>query len=73
MLQVGFEPTITASERAKTVHALDFAATVIGRNMTKDENSEDNESVVKILGEGQLKNSSAISQRLAKYEYLPYI
>jgi hypothetical protein len=28
---------------------------------------------VKILGEGQLKNSSAISQRLAKYEYLPYI
>jgi hypothetical protein len=27
---VGFEPTIAASERAKTVHALDRAATVIG-------------------------------------------
>jgi hypothetical protein len=28
---VGFEPTITESERAKTVHALDRAATVTGR------------------------------------------
>jgi hypothetical protein len=27
---VGFEPTITASERAKTVHALDRAASAIG-------------------------------------------
>jgi hypothetical protein len=27
---VGFEYTIPASERAKTVHALDRAATVIG-------------------------------------------
>jgi hypothetical protein len=27
---VGFDPTIPASERAKTVHALDRAATVIG-------------------------------------------
>jgi hypothetical protein len=27
---VGFEPTIPASERAKTVHALDRASTVIG-------------------------------------------
>jgi hypothetical protein len=32
MPEVGFEPTITASERAKTVHALDYAATVIGTN-----------------------------------------
>jgi hypothetical protein len=30
MLKVGFEPTIPASERAKTVHALDRTATVIG-------------------------------------------
>jgi hypothetical protein len=30
MLLVGFEPTIQASERAKTVHTLDRAATVIG-------------------------------------------
>jgi hypothetical protein len=29
---VGFEPTIPAFERAKTVHALDSAATVIGVN-----------------------------------------
>jgi hypothetical protein len=30
MPQVGFEPTIAVSERAKTVHASDCAATVIG-------------------------------------------
>jgi hypothetical protein len=28
---VGFQPTITASERAKTVHALDRSATVTGQ------------------------------------------
>jgi hypothetical protein len=33
---VGFEPTIPASERAKTVHALDRSATVTGpRGFTK--------------------------------------
>jgi hypothetical protein len=31
MPRVGFEPTITASERAKTVHALDRSATVTGQ------------------------------------------
>jgi hypothetical protein len=30
MLRVGFEPTIPVFERAKTVHALDHAATLIG-------------------------------------------
>jgi hypothetical protein len=30
MTRVEFEPTITVFERAKTVHALDRAATVIG-------------------------------------------
>jgi uncharacterized membrane protein len=30
MPQAGFEPTIPVFERAKTVHALDGAATVIG-------------------------------------------
>jgi hypothetical protein len=30
MPRVGFEPTIPAFERAKTIHALDRAATVIG-------------------------------------------
>jgi hypothetical protein len=30
MHEVGFEPTITASAQAKTVHALDRAATVTG-------------------------------------------
>jgi hypothetical protein len=29
MPRVGFEPTITVFERAKTVHALDHVATVI--------------------------------------------
>jgi hypothetical protein len=32
MPSVGFEPTISAFERAKTVHVLDRAATVIGKN-----------------------------------------
>jgi hypothetical protein len=31
MPSMGFEPTISASERAKTVHALDRAATVTGK------------------------------------------
>jgi hypothetical protein len=31
MPQVEFEPTIPVYERAKTVYALDHAATVIGR------------------------------------------
>jgi hypothetical protein len=31
---MGFEPTIPASERVKTVHALDRAATVIGHIFT---------------------------------------
>jgi hypothetical protein len=33
MPQVGFEPTIPVIERAKTVHALDRAATVIGGSL----------------------------------------
>jgi hypothetical protein len=33
MPRAGFEPTIPAFERAKTVHDLDRAATVIGRQM----------------------------------------
>jgi hypothetical protein len=33
MPRVGFEPTIPAFERAKTVHALDRTTTVIGSNI----------------------------------------
>jgi hypothetical protein len=33
MLRVGFESTISAFERAKTVHALDCAATVTGNDL----------------------------------------
>jgi hypothetical protein len=33
MPQVGFEPTIPVFKRAKTVHALDHAATVIGTEL----------------------------------------
>jgi hypothetical protein len=32
---VGFEPMIPVFERAKTFHALDRAATVIGKNVIK--------------------------------------
>jgi hypothetical protein len=34
MPRVVFEPTIPAFERAKTVHALDREATVIGNHLT---------------------------------------
>jgi hypothetical protein len=34
MPSVGFEPTISVSERAKTFHALDRAATVIDREIS---------------------------------------
>jgi hypothetical protein len=33
MLRVGFEPTIPVLERAKTVHALDGVAIVIGSSI----------------------------------------
>jgi hypothetical protein len=36
---VGFEPTITAFERAKTVHALGHGATVIGKSHNNGEQS----------------------------------
>jgi hypothetical protein len=40
MPRVGFEPTITMFERAKTVHALDRAVTVIGKlTIYKSKNS----------------------------------
>jgi hypothetical protein len=38
MLQVGFEPTISVFERAKTVHALDCVATGIGAEFTTSSN-----------------------------------
>jgi hypothetical protein len=34
MSRVGFEPTIPVFERAKTIHALDAAATAIGCYMS---------------------------------------
>jgi hypothetical protein len=37
MPEVGFEPTITASERAETVNAIDRSATVTGRFLNKTE------------------------------------
>jgi hypothetical protein len=36
MPQVGFEPTIPVFQRAKTVHVLDCAATVIGEFLPKE-------------------------------------
>jgi hypothetical protein len=38
MPQAGFEPTIQAFERAKTLHALDRAATVIGHDEYNNHN-----------------------------------
>jgi hypothetical protein len=38
MPYVGFEPTIPACERAKTVHALDCSAIVTGNKVIKPEN-----------------------------------
>jgi FAD synthase len=34
MLWVGFEPTVQASARATSVHALDVPATVTGKNVS---------------------------------------
>jgi hypothetical protein len=44
---VGFEPTISKSERAKTVHALDRATTVTGYHsrFTKREGASDTHSI----------------------------
>jgi hypothetical protein len=36
MPEVGFEPTIPAFERTKTVHVLDRTATVIGLKISQD-------------------------------------
>jgi hypothetical protein len=43
---VGFEPTIPASERAKTVHALDRAATVTGSEIAKTVHALDRSATV---------------------------
>jgi hypothetical protein len=37
MSQMGFEPTIQVFERAKTVHALELAATAIGSPANTEE------------------------------------
>jgi hypothetical protein len=42
---MGFEPTILAFERAKTVHALDRTATVIGKTICKSQKVARNEAV----------------------------
>jgi hypothetical protein len=39
MPRVGFEPTIPVFERAKTNHALDHAATVIGKAHKNPQNN----------------------------------
>jgi hypothetical protein len=42
MPRVGFEPTIPVFERAKTVHALDRAAVVIGNAPYRDVETDKN-------------------------------
>jgi hypothetical protein len=46
MSEAGFEPTITASERAKTFHTLDRSVTVTGRG--RDGGSKPNEVSARI-------------------------
>jgi hypothetical protein len=43
---VGFEPTIPASERARTVHALDRAATVTGSERARTVHALDRAATV---------------------------
>jgi hypothetical protein len=45
MPQIGFEPTIPVFERAKTVHASDRAATVIGRYQTTSVENRKRDSI----------------------------
>jgi hypothetical protein len=46
MSRVGFKLTIPMLEREKTVHALDRAATVIGKQFVTIHNPEEDESVI---------------------------
>jgi hypothetical protein len=46
MFRMGFEPTIPVFDRVKTVHALDSAATVIGKHFGPYQDSNSNPSVV---------------------------
>jgi hypothetical protein len=41
MPQVGFEPTIPVLRRAKTIHALDGAATVMGMSVIRVDKSKE--------------------------------
>jgi hypothetical protein len=56
MPQVGFEPTNSVFERAKTVHALDRAATVLGTTTTtttttttNNNNNNNNNNTIAII------------------------
>jgi hypothetical protein len=49
MTLVGFEPTTPAYKRAKTVHALDQAATVIGPMQLQTLNSKNSVHIITVL------------------------
>jgi hypothetical protein len=49
MSWVGFAPTMPASERAKTFHALDCSATVTGANNNDNNNNNNNIIIIIII------------------------
>jgi hypothetical protein len=59
MPPVGFEPTISVLERAKTVRALDRAATAFGRGYKVEEN------LYLGLGEEKILNATGLECDLA--------
>jgi hypothetical protein len=61
MLCVRFEPTIPALERAKTVHALDREATVIGRNTYTTTN------IICVIAQNIVTHRPIARQRLDKH------
>jgi hypothetical protein len=60
MPRVGFEPTIPVFERAKTVHALDRAATVIGKERFCDDQIKERGDVCNSMGD--LRNRSILER-----------
>jgi hypothetical protein len=64
MPRVGFEPTIPAFERAKTVHASDRAATVMGNHLNI-------QRYIASVIEGAVKY--ATDKRTADSNYLPVV
>jgi hypothetical protein len=66
MPRVGYEPTIPAFERAKTVHALDLTATVIGLTLNSVNSSAPSDISMSDLRQQTLYLDSCINFRVYK-------